>query len=66
MLTGYVKRGPDEIGPVEGITVAELIHKLGLPVDLVAFVMVNGQQEQKTYRIRPGDIVKLLPFVGGG
>jgi sulfur carrier protein ThiS len=66
MLRDYVKHGPDQIGPVEGFTVTELIRKLGLPEDLVAFVMVNGQQEPKTYRIRPGDMVKLLPFVGGG
>ena len=66
ILKDYVKHSPDEIGPLEGKTILEMIRLLGLPGDLVAFVMVDGAQAPKAYRIRPGDSVKLLPFIGGG
>jgi sulfur carrier protein ThiS len=66
ILRDYVKHRVDEIGPMEGLAIAAVIQKLGLPTDLVAFVMVNGHQKPKTYVIEPGDTVKLIPFVGGG
>jgi sulfur carrier protein ThiS len=66
MLRDYVKESADQTQPIEGSTVRELIRSLGLPEDLVAFVMVGGQQRPKTYTIQPGDTVKLISFVGGG
>lgn len=66
ILKDYVKTSPDEIAPPKGQTVAALIEQIGLPSDLVAFVIVNGRQEAKTYTLKNGDHLKLLPFVGGG
>jgi thiamine biosynthesis protein ThiS len=68
-LVGLLKKcGPTQ-SPVTvkaGQTVLEIIEDLGLDPDLVAFVMVNGQQKFKSYRLREGDRVKLVPMVGGG
>jgi len=33
---------------------------------LVAVVLINGRQELKDYVLQDGDIVKLIPLVGGG
>ncbi len=57
---------PEEIPPAEGKTVAQVIEALGLRADLVAFVMVNGRQQPKTYTIQPEDHVILIPLIGGG
>ena len=49
-----------------GSTVREVIGELGVNPDLVAIVMVNGRQKSKDHPLQPGDMVKLLPMVGGG
>lgn len=66
ILRDQAKATPEEIGPAEGKTVADVIQALGVPTDLVAFVMVNGRQQPKTYRIRSEDHVILIPLIGGG
>lgn len=68
-LVGLLKKyGPAEsrLAVEPGQTVLEVIGDLGLDADLVAFVMVNGRQKFKSYRLREGDRVKLVPMVGGG
>lgn len=52
--------------PRPGQTIQTLIEELGLPSDLVAFVLVNGRQQPKSYVLQKGDEVKLAPLVGGG
>jgi len=47
-------------------TVDELLGELGIPSPLVAIVLVNGRQELKTHILQDGDVVKLVPLVGGG
>lgn len=68
-LVGLLKKyaaadTPSTIQP--GQTVSEVIAALGLEPDLVAIVMVNGRQEFKSYHLRGGDRLKLVPMVGGG
>ncbi|MCD6554194.1 MAG: MoaD/ThiS family protein [Anaerolineae bacterium] len=50
----------------QGRTVAEILAKLGIPSALVAIVMVEGRQVMKDYVPRAGDVVKLIPLMGGG
>lgn len=45
---------------------AEVLEALGIPSALVAIVLINGRQELKNYVLQDGDIVKLVPLVGGG
>ncbi|HOG47694.1 MAG TPA: MoaD/ThiS family protein [Anaerolineae bacterium] len=49
-----------------GKTVAQLLDELGVQADLVAMVLVNGRQAPKDTVLQDGDVVKLIPFVGGG
>ncbi len=66
ILREQAKAAPEDIGPAEGKRVAEIIQALGVPTDLVAFVMVNGRQQPKTYVIQSDDHVILIPLIGGG
>lgn len=66
ILREHAEATPEDIGPAEGKTVADVIQALGVPADLVAFVMVNGRQQTKTYVIQPEDHVILIPLIGGG
>lgn len=66
ILREHAKVRAEDIGPAEGKTVADVIQALGVPADLVAFVMVNGRQQAKTYVIQPEDHVILIPLIGGG
>ncbi len=52
--------------PLPGQTISALIAELGIPNELVALVIVNRRQQLKSYVLKPGDVVKLAPFVGGG
>ncbi|GAB4409573.1 MAG: hypothetical protein Kow00123_22960 [Anaerolineales bacterium] len=66
ILREQAKARPEDIGLADGKPVADVIQALGLPADLVAFVMVNGRQQPKTYIIQPEDHVILIPLIGGG
>lgn len=68
-LVGLLKEyAPAQPSPTveSGRTVMEVIEDLGLDPELVAIVMVNGRQRFKSYRLRDGDRLKLVPMVGGG
>ncbi len=64
LLKRYAPHPPP--APQPGQTIGELIEELGIPNELVALVIVNRRQQLKSYVLRPGDAVKLAPFVGGG
>jgi hypothetical protein len=67
MLAGYVKPGSTLQGDeLVGATVEAVIERVGIPRDLVAFVMVNGVKRDKKYVLQVDDEAKLIPFVGGG
>ena len=58
--------GRESLSVEAGRTVYQLLEELGIPSDLVAVVMVNGHQRSKSYLLREGDQVKLIPLIGGG
>jgi sulfur carrier protein len=53
----------------EGCTIAELVAELGLGARRIA-VEVNRdiipRDEYTNYRLRPGDTIEIVQFVGGG
>jgi sulfur carrier protein ThiS len=49
-----------------GQTLGELLVELAIPSGLVAIALVNGFQRPKTHRLAAGDVVKLVPLMGGG
>ena len=66
LLKKYIADRETPIVTGEGQTVAEVLEALGIPSMLVALVLINGRQELKDYVLQDGDVVKLVPLVGGG
>jgi molybdopterin converting factor small subunit len=50
----------------DGTTVGQLRDRLRLPSDLPCLVLVNGHEAGPEVRLRPGDVVRLLPPLVGG
>lgn len=65
MLKDYIG-GRDEIAVESGQTVREALKALKIPPEIVALVAVNGEHQNKDYRLQDGDIVKILAVIGGG
>jgi len=49
-----------------GTTVEHLACKLGLPLQDIKIIMVNGRHADMDTRLADGDRVALFPHVGGG
>ncbi len=58
--------GKDEITVESGRTVRETLVSLGIAPELIALVVVNGEQQSKDYLIQDGDNIKALAVIGGG
>jgi sulfur carrier protein/molybdopterin synthase sulfur carrier subunit len=51
----------------DGATVRDLAETLGLPIDLVRIITVNGRQADLDARLSEADLVYLFPpALGGG
>lgn len=60
---------PEDAGafPVAGgETVADLVARLGIPLDDLKLVFVNGEHVALDATLKDGDRVGLFPAVGGG
>jgi len=66
LLNKYIGGRETPIVAGGGQTVTEVLEALGIPSALVAVVLINGRQELKDYVLQDGDMVKLMPLVGGG
>ena len=58
--------GKEEIEIEAGYSVRESMIKINIKPELIALVVVNGEQKNKDYIIKDGDHVKLLAVIGGG
>ena len=47
-------------------TVGEAIEKLQLPHEIALIIMVNGRIAHWTTPLHDGDVLQLLPTIGGG
>jgi sulfur carrier protein ThiS len=56
---------PVDVPLTDGMTLAELTDILRIPGDTEA-VIVNGIYVQPDYLMKPGDHVKIIPFISGG
>ena len=73
-LASYEPRGDAAAGVKEGMlagmpenaTVAEVMESLGLPVDDVKIIFVNGIHAEPQTALKNGDRVGFFPAVGGG
>jgi sulfur carrier protein ThiS len=65
MLKQYIQDRPSaEVEP--GLSVHAALKGLGIPPELVALVLVNGQSQPKDYRICDGDDIQVIAVIGGG
>ncbi len=55
-----------EVNVSAGRTVRETLKGAGIPPELVALVLVNGECEDKDYVVRDGDAIKVIAVIGGG
>ena len=62
----YKPETPMEVSIREDATVADLATQLGLPLQEIKIVMVNGRQCEVDTPMRDGDRVAYFPAVGGG
>ena len=66
---GVLKRyvgGQEQLFVDAGKSIQDVILALGMRPWLVSVVMVNGARTEKSYILRPGDRLKLLPLISGG
>jgi sulfur-carrier protein len=49
-----------------GATVADIIRELGIPLEKVKIIMVNGLSAGHDHELRDDDRLSLFPPVGGG
>jgi len=50
----------------EGVRLADLLLRLGVPKSEVKTAFVNNRQQDEGYRLRDGDRVAFFPPVAGG
>ena len=65
MLKSYIG-GQNEVAVEAGRSIRETLTTFTMPPEIVALVMVNGEQQPKEYILQEGDIVKLIAVIGGG
>jgi sulfur carrier protein ThiS len=58
--------GKDEAEVEAGRTVRETLISLNIKPELIALIVVDGEQKTKDYIIQDGDLVKVLAVIGGG
>ena len=66
LLKSYTQNRESLTLDAAGKSVSQVLAELGIPSVLVAVVLINGRQELKDYVLQDGDLVKLIPLVGGG
>lgn len=65
-VPGYVPEAGLQVKMPEGSSVAQLAQKVGLPLQEIKIIMVNGRQQTLDELLRDGDRVAYFPAVGGG
>ncbi len=64
-----LREGREKITMMEpdGITCAgDIIQRLGIPLEEVSILLINGFHQKPESAVKDGDIVALFPPVGGG
>jgi len=58
--------GKDEFEVEAGRSVLETLISLNIKPELIALVIVAGEQRSKDYVIQEKDVVKVMAIIGGG
>ena len=49
-----------------GTEVIEIVKEIGIPVNELGIVLINGRHASLNDKLQDGDIVSLMPLIGGG
>ncbi len=68
LFAKYLKDYPDgKVSLDSGASVRTLVESLGLPIERVKLIAVNGKQEMLDKTLSDGDLVYIFPpAIGGG
>jgi sulfur carrier protein ThiS len=50
----------------DGSDAKDLIHQLGIPLEEVGILGVNGRLATLDQKLEEGNVIYIMPFVGGG
>ncbi|MBU2551613.1 MAG: MoaD/ThiS family protein [Proteobacteria bacterium] len=69
-LRGYIEGYNPQQGLTAGFepgeSLADLLGRLGIPLDKIKIIMINGRHGDSGHRLEDGDRIGLFPPVGGG
>ncbi len=65
ILKKYIQ-GKDEVKIEIGTSVLDILITNGIPSDLVAGVIVNGNYKYKDYIVEDNDVIQVISVIGGG
>lgn len=66
LLQRFKPENAAEYPIVEGMTVADVIKRLGIPEGESKFAFVNNRTVEFNYVLQSGDTLGLFPYVTGG
>ncbi|MCS7233581.1 MAG: MoaD/ThiS family protein [Synergistetes bacterium] len=65
-LKKYARAEEREIEVKNGLKIGDLLVNMGVPVDQVGIVTVNGKWQDIDYLLKDGDKVEIFPVYLGG
>jgi molybdopterin converting factor small subunit len=65
-LSEYLPENSECFEILEDTSVEKLISDLGIPLELVKLIFINGKRQDLNYQLKHNDRVGLFPPVGGG
>lgn len=65
-VPGYEPESGLDVEAPDGITALDLARRIGLPVEQIKIVMINGRQKSLADHVADGERVAFFPAVGGG
>ncbi len=66
LVPGYSPATGIEMELPEPLSAAALAQKIGLPLDEVKIIMINGRLAERESLVHDGDRIGYFPAVGGG
>lgn len=49
-----------------GVEVLDIVSEIGIPLSELGIVLINGNHASLNDKLQDGDIVSLMPLIGGG
>ena len=49
-----------------GVEVLDIVNEIGIPVNELGIVLINGHHASLNDKLQDGDTVSLMPLIGGG